>query len=239
LHRTAIDPQNLILDNTSGGSVDMQHPKPQRTIIFAGGEIHTCPSPDIDAFVIAADSGYDHAIALGHTVDLLIGDLDSISSDGLAHAEASGVRIESHPPSKDATDLELALEAAATSGASSIAVYGGEGGRFDHLLGVAIGMTDRKWIHLDITWHTAAATVVPLLDGGHVHLEDAVGTVVSLIVISDSQGITTQGLKWQLTGEDLSRGTSRGVSNEVTERPATVSLDTGALLVVMETTSHP
>ena len=100
---------------------------------------------------------------------------------------------------------------------------------------MAIGLTNRKWRHIAITWHTAAATIVPLLDGGHVHLDAAVGSVVSLIVISDSQGITTQGLKWQLTGDDLPRGTSRGLSNEIAVIPAKVSLDTGSLLVVMET----
>jgi thiamine pyrophosphokinase len=234
LHRTAIDPQNLILDNASGGSVDAHHTKPQRTIIFAGGAIHTSPSPDVDAYVIAADSGYDHAIALGHRVDVLVGDLDSISQHGLAHAETGGVEIRRHPPAKDATDLELAVDAAIHRGASAIDIYGGEGGRLDHLLGVAAGLTHNRWKDDVVTWHTEHATVRPLIDGGHLHVDSPIGTTVSLIVVSDSVGVTTQGLRWHLAGEDLVRGTSRGLSNEVAQLPASVSLDSGAILVVTE-----
>jgi thiamine pyrophosphokinase len=203
-------------------------------IVFAGGAIRTTPSPDTEAIVIAADSGYDHALALGHRVDLLVGDLDSISEHGLAHAEAAGVAIDRHPASKDATDLELALEAAVARGATAIDIYGGEEGRIDHLLAVAVGLTQPRWIGIAVTWHTATATVRPLLDGGHLHPDAVIGAVVSVIVVSDCAGVTTQGLKWQLSGEDLLRGTSRGLSNEVIRLPVSVSLDRGTALVVTE-----
>ncbi len=219
--------------------METQQPSPQRAIVFAGGDILTNPAPDADAIVIAADSGYDHAVGLGHSVDLLVGDLDSISDRGLQHAEAQGVTIDRHATSKDATDLDLALDAAVAAGVSAVDVYGGEAGRTDHLLGVAIGLTDRKWRHVNMMWHTATAKVVPVLDGGHVHVDAALGSVVSLIIVSDSHGITTQGLKWKLSGEDLDRGTSRSLSNEVVAAPVTVSLDSGALLVVSEPGSTP
>jgi thiamine pyrophosphokinase len=235
LHRTAIDPQNLILDNTSGGSVDTHHPKPRRAVIFAGGEFLTMPVPDPDAIVIAADSGYDHAIGLDYQVDLLVGDLDSISEAGLAHAEAEGVEIERHPVSKDATDLELALDAAVARGATGIDIRGGEGGRIDHLMGVGVGLSNTRWRDVDLVWHTEAATVQPLSDGGHLHLDAEIGSVVSLVVVSDCSGIVTSGLRWKLSGEELERGASRGLSNEIIERPSSVTLETGALLVVTET----
>ncbi len=238
MHRTAIDPPNLILDNASGGSVDTHQPKAQRVIVFAGGDLLTNPSPDAGAIVIAADTGYDHAISLGHRVDLLVGDFDSISENGLAHAQAEGVEIERHPASKDATDLQLALEAALIRGASAIDIYGGEAGRIGHLLGVAVGLTAEQWIGANITWHTETATVRPVLGGDHVHLDAAIGSVVSLIVVSDAAGVTTQGLRWQLTGEDLPGGTSRGMSNELVKHPASVSLDRGALLAVTEPGGH-
>ena len=58
--------------------------------------------------VIAADGGLDRAAALGLDVDVVIGDLDSVSAEALAAAEAAGARIVRHPEAKDATDLELA-----------------------------------------------------------------------------------------------------------------------------------
>ena len=234
MHRTAIDPLNLILDNASGGRVDTLQPNPQRVIVFAGGDLRTAPSPDSTALVIAADSGYDHAITLGHTVDLLIGDLDSLSEEGLAHAESTGVEIRPHPASKDATDLELALDVALEHGAV-VDLYGGEAGRIDHLIGVALELTQSKWVGAELRWHTEGATVQPLLDGGHVHPDAPLGTTVSLIVVTDSVGVTTQGLKWPLADDDLERGTSRGVSNEIERLPASVSLDSGAILVITGT----
>ena len=62
-----------------------------------------------DRYVIAADSGLDHALALGLPVDALIGDLDSVSDAGRRHAERSGMAIHHFPPDKDTTDTELAI----------------------------------------------------------------------------------------------------------------------------------
>jgi len=73
------------------------------------------------AAVIAADSGAE----LGGRIDLLVGDLDSISAETLAGIE----RVERHPAKKDATDLELALRAALRLEPERILVVGGAGGR--------------------------------------------------------------------------------------------------------------
>ena len=63
--------------------------------------------------VVAADSGVDVAIALGLGVDVVVGDLDSVTRGRRsAAAEAAGARIVRHPVAKDATDLALALEEA-------------------------------------------------------------------------------------------------------------------------------
>src|SRR4051794_10898103 len=108
-----------------------------RVIVVAGGD-PVPPSvrsrlPDA-ALVIAADSGADHAASLGLSVDLVVGDLDSVSPAGLAAARDGGARVDEHPAEKDATDLELALDAAVSAGATEIVVVGGHGGRLDHLL---------------------------------------------------------------------------------------------------------
>jgi thiamine pyrophosphokinase len=76
-------------------------------LVFAGGDppprsvLAEMASPD---YVIAADSGLDHAVRLGVAVDLLVGDLDSVSADAIALAAS----VQRHPVDKDATDLAIA-----------------------------------------------------------------------------------------------------------------------------------
>ena len=56
----------------------------------------------------------------------------------LATADGHGHPVERHPAAKDATDLELALDAAISRRPGRIHVLGGHGGRLDHLLANAL-----------------------------------------------------------------------------------------------------
>src|SRR4051794_15769361 len=110
---------------------------PATAIVFTGGDppgpaaVRDLPA---DRIVIAADSGLDHALALGVRVDVVIGDLDSVDAKGLEQARTDGTRVEPHPADKDQTDLELAMGLASSSGADRLIVVGGHGGRVDHWL---------------------------------------------------------------------------------------------------------
>ena len=85
--------------------------------------------------VVAADGGLLRARELGLAVDLVVGDLDSVTPEALAAAEDTGARIVRHPPAKDATDLELALDEALALGARRVLLVASASGRLDHLLG--------------------------------------------------------------------------------------------------------
>ena len=65
----------------------------QHVVVIGGSPPHpgVVERLDRDRFVIAADSGLDHARALGLAVDLVVGDFDSVTPDALAAAEAAGV----------------------------------------------------------------------------------------------------------------------------------------------------
>ena len=75
------------------------------------------PGPDLALppapTVVAADGGLIRARALGLHVDVVVGDLDSVTHDALASAEQAGARVVRHPQAKDATDLELDEHSAA------------------------------------------------------------------------------------------------------------------------------
>jgi thiamine pyrophosphokinase len=179
------------------------------------------------AYVIAADSGFDHAHRLGVKVDLLVGDLDSISAAGLGLAG----EIQQHPTDKNATDLAIALDAAARKKPSQVVVVGGSGGRIDHFLANAALLTASVYSELKLTWLPGDAAIHVVRD--RLELLGSPGDVVSLLPYGGpARGVSTDGLRWPLTDATLAPGTSLGVSNQMIDTTATVELDDGVLLTV-------
>ncbi|MFP5308620.1 MAG: thiamine diphosphokinase [Actinomycetes bacterium] len=212
----------------------VEEPHGRPVVVLAGGD-PVAPAVAVglpaDAYVVAADSGLDHAAALGLDVDLVVGDLDSVSPQRLAAARAAGVEVEEHPTAKDATDLALALDAAAARGPADVVLVGGHGGRLDHLLANALVLADDRYAHLRLTARMGPATVTVVRD--RAELTGTRGELVSLLPVhGPAAGVTTVGLLYPLDGEDLAPGTTRGVSNELTGPRATVTVTDGVLLVV-------
>lgn len=186
---------------------------------------------------IAADSGIDHARALGRVPDLAVGDFDSVSDDGLAWAIAQGTTIERHPTTKDRTDLQIAIERAVDTTPARIVVAAIGGGRVDHLLANVAVLADERYssVEIDGLIDTALLSVVhgAIGPGRERRLTGEVGELVSLLPVhGDAVGVTTGGLGYPLSAETLTSGTSRGVSNYFAEPEAIVSLDAGTLLAV-------
>jgi thiamine pyrophosphokinase len=204
-------------------------------VVFAGGD----PVPEAvrrrlprGALVVAADSGLDLARALGVPVDLVVGDFDSADPEGVAAAAAAGSRLERHPIDKDATDLELALDAVLRLGRSPVVIVGGAGwDRLDHLVANFLLVASPRYAPLRLRWWVKAAEVAPVHD--RLDLEGAPGDLVTLLAIGGpATGVTTTGLRWPLLGETLTPGSTRGVSNELAAATATVSVESGALVAV-------
>lgn len=185
--------------------------------------------------VIAADGGAATAHELGLHVDDLIGDLDSVSAHDLERVTAAGGRIHRYPVAKDATDLELALAAAAALGPERILVLGGTGGRLDHLLAGALLLTAPAWDGVDATRTHVEAWLGPakitVIRGSRLLTAAVPGELVSLLAAGGvARGVSTDGLRYPLHGEDLAPGSSRGVSNEFTGSTATVTVTDGVIL---------
>jgi thiamine pyrophosphokinase len=203
-------------------------------VVFAGGEpvsahlAERLPGTDL---VVAADSGVEHALALGWRVDVVVGDLDSAAPAALDAAIAAGAQVERHPVDKDQTDLELALRAARARGAGRVVVVGGHGGRLDHLLANALVLASPAADGADVEWlaGTARVTVVRSEAG----LTGSAGSTCSLLAVGGpARGVRTEGLRFALRGDDLMPGSTRGMSNELTGTDARVSVEAGTLLAV-------
>jgi thiamine pyrophosphokinase len=203
-------------------------------VVFAGGDPMTSvsgPLPTAD-FAIAADSGLDQAHRLGYRVDLVLGDFDSVSAEALSVAEIDGTELERYPAAKDATDLELALDAALALDPREIVVIGGHGGRVDHFLAGALALTRDATAAVDVRALMGPARVYVVRDlltiGG-----DPTELLTLLAVRGPATGVTTDGLLYPLHDETLWPGSTRGVSNELLASTATVRVGTGVLLAVL------
>jgi thiamine pyrophosphokinase len=202
-------------------------------IIFAGGNavartaVEELPLADR---VIAADSGYLIAASMGYRVDTVVGDMDSIGSMAQIHESTEVVR---HPADKDATDLELAFELAVREQPRRIVLVGAEGGRFDHeVAAVSVICSDRWSVIPEIDWVRSDATSYVIRHTRRIQGDP--GDLFSLIPIGgDATGVATTGLKWELNGETLHSGSTRGISNVLLRTEVVVRISGGVLLGVI------
>lgn len=207
-------------------------------VVVTGGDAllpDPCPHLPPGSIVVAADSGIELAQALGLRIHRAVGDFDSVQPDALQRAVAAGATVERHPAAKDATDLELALDAACALQPRRVIVLGGHGGRLDHLLGNALVLARDAYAHLEVVAQMGPARLTVVRSAADV--PGSVGETLTLLALhGPAHGVTTEGLRYPLRGEDLQPGSSRGVSNELVAPRATVRLDDGVLLVVQP---HP
>ncbi|MDX1435198.1 MAG: thiamine diphosphokinase [Anaerolineales bacterium] len=208
-----------------------------QTIIFANGIINPATAVrellKAAEFVIAADGGARHCLALELTPDVLIGDFDSLTPAEIARLEAAGAELIRHPARKDHTDLELALAHAAARGATAVTILGGLGGRLDQTAASLLlpASPDRRKLSIRLVDGRQSARV--LHGPGSLDLAGRPGDTLSLLALAgDAIGITTSGLEYPLQNQNLAFGSSHGISNALIGERAELRLEAGLLLVV-------
>jgi len=204
------------------------------TLIFIGGDP---PHPNVrqhlstDTYVIAADSGYAHAIAMGFVPNELVGDMDSISAVDLADAHDLKVLITEYPTDKDLTDTEIAIAIALARHSAHITVVSGGGDRFDHVLGMVHSLASfAATVETNLLIGTARVSYVGIAQT--LSLDTHAGNIVSLLPIGGDATVTTTGLQWELDNDTLQSFASRGISNIATGKSASISVTDGCIAVV-------
>ncbi|MGB1727924.1 MAG: thiamine diphosphokinase [Ilumatobacteraceae bacterium] len=205
---------------------------PTVVLVIGGDALHpdaVAAVPD-DAVIMAADSGLDHARSAGLTPTVLIGDLDSVSAEGLAWAEGNSA-IERHPVDKDATDTELALRHAVGLNPSRIVLMSGGGDRIDHTL-AAIGALGEVALTsvpvLEAWWGRQRVRVVQ--GPGRARVAVTPGSTVSLLALhGPCAGVSLTGTRWPLERADLEAMSGLGVSNVALDETVEVSVSTGVV----------
>jgi thiamine pyrophosphokinase len=206
-----------------------------RLIIFANGFL-----PDLESarrliqpgdVLYAADGGTRHALAFGLVPSVVIGDLDSLTLGDRKALDAGGVEILQYPHDKNETDLELALHYAIQVGQREILIIGALGGRFDQALGNLSLLSDPRLSTCDIRIDDGVEEACFTRNHFEVHGRPA--DIVSLIPWgAEVTGVSTEGLRWPLRNETLFPDSTRGISNELLDETASITVGTGLLLIV-------
>ena len=185
-----------------------------------------------DDYLIGADGGTAHCLAIGLRPHVVVGDLDSVDPEALAALQAGGTAVERHMPGKDQTDLELAMERGVRDGADELLLLGALGGRLDQTLANLLILAQREW-PVPVYIAEGDQLAQALRGGQTLALTGEVGSTVSLVPLSpEVTGITYEGLAYPLVDATLRLGSTRGISNVLAASPATIRMARGLALIV-------
>lgn len=170
--------------------------------------------------LVAADSGADEALELGHRPVAVIGDFDSLSeaSRDLLPPEALH-----HVAEQDSTDFQKCLT---RIDAPFIIAVGFAGRRLDHTLAALNVMARLPAPNVILI----AAEDIVFLCPPELALDLPVGSRLSLFPMGPSHG-TSRGLEWPIDGLDFAPDATSGTSNRVTGKVALTMA--GPMLVML------
>ena len=202
-----------------------------KAFIYTGGKIrpeNITEHPKGDDLVIAADSGYHNAIALGEKPAILLGDMDSIKESELP----KDIEILQVPAEKDFTDTQLAVDTAIKQGAREIVIIGGLDGRLDHTLSNLSILEDlnKKGIFAHIT---NGYNRVRFIDSTSTLIPKSGFKYIGLLCLTEkAKGVSVEGCKYPLKNAKLDRSFQFAVSNEIVGNCALISVRKGSLYIV-------
>ncbi|MDF7817108.1 thiamine diphosphokinase [Runella sp. MFBS21] len=180
-------------------------------------------------FVVVLDHAIHRVLELGIKVDVLLGDFDR--DIDVEELQASQYPLEIiDAPDQDKTDLEKGIEFLIERGFPAVNIVWATGRRADHSL---TNMTNivRYKSQIKIVMLDDYSKIFPLVDAFEKWYES--GTPISLIPVGLVEGITTEGLKYNLEDDFLKLGYRSGNSNEAAvDGFVKIRAQTGDLLIM-------
>lgn len=201
-------------------------------ILCLGGSL-----PNTDFFsafpstpLVAADGAALHLRAIQREASVIIGDMDTLQRSGRYGEFAAVPQLVL--PDQESTDFEKCLEYCIAQHWRTVLVCGVHGGEMEHTLNNwSIAMRYAQQLHLCL--YDAGRYGLPVYTSVILPTQNA--DVISLIPQPRAL-LSTQGLHWPLTNEELQLGTREGARNRSTGSAVQVQLHSGSLLVFFTAT---
>ena len=205
-----------------------------QAIIIAGGALSPVCISKIQthsAFIIACDHGAEHLRTCGIFPHLLVGDLDSISSETLQLIKDKSIPIESYPTDKESSDLELAIDAAIVRGHESIIICCALGHRTDYILANTNLLLRQKYRQINLSIIEDTECIYPLYDDETRIITNPPYERFSIILNGEGY-VSIDGAVWNLDNEYIVQGASRLVSNLIKDTSVKITLKKTSGLVI-------
>ena len=192
-------------------------------------------------YCIAADSGLVMADKLGLTVDILLGDYDSVDKKIFEKYNRNTKTI-TYPCEKDYTDTHLALKKAIEkikksqdtpkdSTDDEIAIIGATGTRYDHAFTNIFVLDESLEAGIRCAIYDKNNKIYLADKSFEIRKDKQFGDYLSFAPMTPEAGLSLSGVKYPLDRYTLRQGESICQSNEITEMIAKVEIFTGKLVV--------
>lgn len=192
-------------------------------------------------YCIAADSGLVMADKLGLTVDLLLGDYDSVDKKIFEKYNRNTKTI-TYPCEKDYTDTHLALtkaiekikklqDTSKDSTEDEIAIIGATGTRYDHAFTNIFVLDESLEAGIRCAIYDKNNKIYLADKSFEIRKDKQFGDYLSFAPMTPEAGLSLSGVKYPLDRYTLRQGESICQSNEITEIIAKVEIFTGKLVV--------
>lgn len=199
--------------------------------IVAGGKLQKRFLSEIQSnFIIGVDRGAAWLLKQKVIPDVAIGDFDSVTKRELLQIKQKVQKIIREPPHpKYKTDLELAVDYAIGLKPRSVIIFGGIGTRLDHTI-AAVHLLEKLLEHGVNGKIIDERNEIELIQ--EIHKIVPSHRYVSILPHSKKIVISLSGFAYPLTHMKLTRGTSRGISNEIIGDQAMIEVHEGIALVI-------
>lgn len=197
--------------------------------VFGAGEYKENPSikPGPKDLVIAADGGYLYTERHGISVDLILGDFDSLPEPPKSNREMIVL-----PREKDDTDMLAALQEGWRRGYRSFYIYGGTGGRLDHTLANVQCLASLAiWGGCGFLYDQNVV-ITAIHNSSILFPAHSKGTISVFSHSEHAHGVYERGLKYPLDNATLKNSYPLGISNEFVGVPSSISVKAGTLIIV-------
>ncbi len=178
---------------------------------------------EADEYIVGVDSGLEYLLTNKINIDLAIGDFDSLNPDKLVNVMNASKQVIRLDKNKSMTDLAYTIDYLYNNLVyDKIEIYGGIGGRIDHLL-ANLNLLKRFDLSLCDNHH-----LIYTLHKGKHRIENY-HRFISFFALEDCYNLSLKNFKFEIDNYYLSTSDSLCVSNEGS---GWVEFSKGRLLVI-------